>query len=576
MSVCWPSQHASRRPRRALRARGLRRDGGVAAVAARRPLRAARVLHVRARWLGHRGPRPGVGRAGPGAAHAGRWTAAPTRAAARHRTRARRGPHRRDEPRPPPGAAAPHRRGPRARGTGRSQHGVPARGRRHAARSDAEAAADIPVLRRKLAAVLRLDDVVPGTRRADVGVAVPGAAARRAVRGRHRLAARRCSTCCSPPSTRIPSRSSCVPTPPAARCRCCWCCPTTATPGRCGNASSSTCCRSSTGTRSTSRCRSATAPRRWCGSSSTSATGRVGAVRLARRRGPRGPPAVPHVGGPGARGAAGCARPAPGAGQLYAPAGAAPALAVPVGHRPPRRRSGCRGLWRGGVGGARGRRPLRRHARRARRRPVPGVRLGGARRRPTSCRSSRASACGSSVRSAGRSKVAGCTSTSSRSASTAGSRPWHLIDAATAGRLARGVAALATGEADVDSLNRLAVTGGLDVADVSLVRAYRRYRRQVDRPLLGREGQRRARRQPRRGACAARVVPHPLRSRGRRGRRAGARAAAYAACDRSPRSTTTASCGVSPAPSTPPCGPTATCVPRARSRSSSTARPCPT
>ncbi len=57
--------------------------------------------------------------------------------------------------------------------------------------------------------------------------------------------------------------------------------------------------------------------------------------------------------------------------------------------------------------------------------------------------------------------------------------PRQLIDPATAGRLARGVAALATGEADVDSLNRLVVTGGLDVADVSLVRAYRRYRRQV-------------------------------------------------------------------------------------------------
>ncbi|QYG93667.1 NAD-glutamate dehydrogenase [Iamia sp. SCSIO 61187] len=58
-------------------------------------------------------------------------------------------------------------------------------------------------------------------------------------------------------------------------------------------------------------------------------------------------------------------------------------------------------------------------------------------------------------------------------------RPRPLVEKATAARLGAAVAALVTGPAEVDGLNRLVLHAELDWPDVAVLRAYRRYRHQV-------------------------------------------------------------------------------------------------
>ncbi|HEU5149391.1 MAG TPA: NAD-glutamate dehydrogenase domain-containing protein [Iamia sp.] len=64
-------------------------------------------------------------------------------------------------------------------------------------------------------------------------------------------------------------------------------------------------------------------------------------------------------------------------------------------------------------------------------------------------------------------------------ASGVGDHPRPLVEAATAARLGAAVAALVTGPAEVDGLNRLVLHAGLGWDDVAVLRAYRRYRHQV-------------------------------------------------------------------------------------------------
>ncbi|MDQ1428840.1 MAG: glutamate dehydrogenase, partial [Acidimicrobiaceae bacterium] len=81
-----------------------------------------------------------------------------------------------------------------------------------------------------------------------------------------------------------------------------------------------------------------------------------------------------------------------------------------------------------------------------------------------------------------------------------GGHPWHLDDfglrsrgrwpfdpALDGTRLLAAIQAAWRGETEVDSLNRLVVRAGVDWSDVVVLRAYRRYRRQVGSPWTDRQ-----------------------------------------------------------------------------------------